>query len=103
MRSSGWSSDVCSSDLNTKTYHPPADSEAYCFTSSHASSGVRDPLDTHTEDRRFSGYQSDGGRRRRLIHQPRGIVISIAGACVRKNPGDVTMALAPVRDRKRVW
>ena len=29
--------------------HPPA-------------SGARDPLDTHTEDRRFSGYQSVEGK-----------------------------------------
>lgn len=67
-------------------------SEACRFRSIQASSGVRDPLDTHAEDRRFSGYQSDGGERRRLIQQPRSNVISIMGVCVRKNPGAVKMA-----------
>ena len=39
----------------------------------------------------FLGIRAGGGRRWRLIHQPRRIVISIIGVCVRKNPGDVTV------------
>lgn len=49
-----------------------------------ASSGARDTLDTHTEDRRFSGYQSDGGREETEAYPPASRHRHIDRRCLRQ-------------------